>query len=69
MNAPQGSAAWLAERAGCLTASTFADIMATTKSGYSASRGNAMGRIVAERMTGKPQEGFTNSAMAWGIET
>lgn len=68
MNAPQGTDAWLAERAGHLTASQFADILAKTKSGYSASRGNMRARLVAERMTGLPEPSFSNAAMHWGTE-
>lgn len=64
----QGTAGWLADRAGHLTASCFADIMAKTKSGYAASRGNLLARLVAERMTGVPETSFTSTAMQWGTE-
>jgi putative phage-type endonuclease len=66
---PQGSAEWLASRAGRVTASRISDVMAKIKSGESADRKNYRAQIVAEIMTGKPQEsGFTNDAMKWGAE-
>lgn len=68
MNAPQGSAEWLASRCGFLTASVIADMMARTKSGWAASRDNLRARLVAERLTGIPQDSFTNAAMQWGTE-
>lgn len=68
MNAPQGSQEWLIARIGCLTASAIADMMARTKSGWAASRDNLRAKLVAERMTGMPQESFTNAAMLWGAE-
>ena len=49
----QGSDAWKRERAGKATASRMADIMARTKSGYGASRGNYLAELVAERLTGE----------------
>lgn len=66
MSAAQGTAEWKAERCGCVTASRLSDLMAKTKTGWGASRANYMGEIVAERMTGKPAEHFTNAAMQWG---
>ena len=45
----QGTEAWKRERAGKATASRMADIMARTKSGYGASRGNYLAELVAER--------------------
>ena len=68
MSAPQCSAEWLAARAGCLTASAIADMLAKTKTGESASRANLRARLVAERLTGIPQDGFSNAAMQWGNE-
>lgn len=64
----QGSAEWFAQRVGKLTASRMADVLATTKSGPSASRKNYLAQLVAERMTGQPAESFSNAAMAWGTE-
>ena len=68
MSAPQGSAEWLAARAGCLTASAIADMIAKTKTGESASRANLRARLVAERLTGVPQDSFSSAAMQWGNE-
>lgn len=65
----QGTDAWLSERAGKVTASRIADVMAKTKSGYSASRETYMGDLAAEMLTGVPKQGFINDAMRWGTET
>ena len=59
---------WFAARAGKVTASRVVDLMAKTKSGYSASRENYMAQLVVERFTGGKGESFTNAAMAWGNE-
>ena len=67
---PQGSAEWLASRSGKVTASRIADVMAKIKTGKAASRRDYESQIVAEILTGKPQEsGFTNDAMQWGTAT
>lgn len=60
--------AWYSMRCGRFTASRFAKLMAMTKSGPSASRKNLIAEIVAERITGKCVQGFTNAAMQRGIE-
>ena len=60
---------WFAARVGKVTASRVADVVAKTKSGYSTSRENYMAQLVCERLTGKPAESFTNSAMQWGTDT
>lgn len=67
-NIEQGSDAWKNARNGLVTASRVADIIAKTKSGYSASRDNYMAQLVCERMTGAPAESYTNAAMQWGTE-
>lgn len=64
----QLSAEWFAARLGRATASKISDIVAKTKSGPSASRGNYMAQLVAERLTGNPAETFSNGAMLWGTE-
>ncbi|MDE3023657.1 MAG: YqaJ viral recombinase family protein [Pseudomonadota bacterium] len=66
MRAEQGTEQWLLDRLGHLTASRMADVMATTKSGPSASRRNYMAQLVAERLTGVVAESFCSSAMEWG---
>lgn len=64
----QRSAEWFAARCGKVTASRVADVIATTRSGYAASRANYMAELVVERLTGLPTEGYTNAAMQWGID-
>jgi putative phage-type endonuclease len=64
----QGSDAWVAARLGSLGASRLSDALAKTKSGWGASRANVMAALVAERLTGIPQDTYTNAAMAWGTE-
>jgi putative phage-type endonuclease len=65
----QGTPEWFAARLGNVTASRVADVIAKTKSGYSASRDNYMAQLICERMTGTVAESYTNAAMAWGTET
>ena len=65
----QGSDEWFAIRIGKVTASRVADIIAKTKSGYSASRDNYMAQLVCERLTNQKAESFTNAAMQHGTET
>ena len=55
-------------RAGKVTASRVADVLSKVKSGESAGRKNLKMDLVAERLTGKPTDSFTNSAMQWGTE-
>jgi putative phage-type endonuclease len=59
---------WLQSRLGKVTASRVADVIAKTRSGYSASRDNYMAQLIVERLTGKPTESFSNAAMEWGTE-
>lgn len=65
----QGTEAWLAARCGRVTASRIADLMATTRSGWGASRANYAAQLIAERLTGCVQQSFTNAAMIHGTET
>jgi putative phage-type endonuclease len=60
---------WFAERRGKVTASRVGDMLAKTKSGWGAGRHNLMGELIAERLTGKSTEKFTNDAMQWGSDT
>lgn len=69
MSAAQGTPEWLQERCGNVTASRIADLMAKTKSGYSASRANYRAQLVTERLTGAVAPSFSNDAMRWGTET
>lgn len=64
----QGSESWFAQRIGKVTASRVADVLATIKSGESASRRNYRMQLVCERLTGKKEETFTNVHMERGIE-
>ena len=65
----QRTDAWFEARIGKFTASSVADLMATTKSGPSASRRNLIMKVLCERLTGQRQEDYTNGAMQWGVET
>lgn len=65
----QGSIEWHLVRVGKVTASRMADLAATTKTGWGASRGNYMAELIAERLTGVPAEGYSSPAMKWGNET
>jgi putative phage-type endonuclease len=65
----QGSEEWFAARRGKVTASRVADVIAKTKTGWGASRGNYLAELVAERLTGQTADSYTNPAMQWGVET
>ena len=60
---------WFSARLGKVTASRVADVIAKTKTGYSASRDNYMAQLICERLTGQKGESFTNAAMTHGTET
>lgn len=64
----QGSPEWFAIRCGKVTASRIADVIAKTKSGYSASRATYMGQLIAERLTGSVVDSYKSEAMQWGTE-
>lgn len=61
----QGSQEWLEARLGCVTASCFADVLAK---GKGIVRKKYMRKIVAERLTGKPVESFSNPHLERGTE-
>lgn len=66
----QGTEEWLASRAGRVTASRIADVMAKIKTGEAAARRDYKAQIVAEILTGRPQEdGYINAEMQFGIDT
>lgn len=67
-NVIQGSPEWFAQRLGKVTASRLVDVLAKVKVGEAAARANYRAELVAERLTGKAAEGFTNAAMKWGTE-
>lgn len=65
----QGSDEWKALRLGKVTASRVADMLAKTKTGWGAGRANLMAALIVERLTGAPQDSYTNDAMRWGTDT
>lgn len=64
----QGTEEWRQMRLGKVTASRVADIIARTKTGYSASRANYLTELVLERVTGIPADRFQSEAMRQGTE-
>lgn len=66
---PQGTEEWKAARAGRVTASRMADVLAKIKTGEASARRDYRAQIVAEVLTCQPQDsGFINAEMQWGIE-
>jgi putative phage-type endonuclease len=65
----QGTQEWFDVRRGKVTASRVSDVIARTKTGWGASRGNYLAELVAERLTGATAEGYESPAMKWGKET
>src|SRR5205085_1888744 len=63
------AAARSSARAGKVTASRIADLLARTKTGWGASRKNYAAQLVAERLTGTVEPSFCSPAMQWGIDT
>lgn len=63
----QGSPEWFKQRYGNASASRIKDVIAKTKSGYSASRENYLTELVLERF-GVFAEPYTSKAMEWGNE-
>lgn len=64
----QGTDEWFAARRGKVTASRVADLIARTKSGFSASRESYRAELVLEILTGNTADRFTSDAMRWGTE-
>lgn len=66
----QGTDEWYKIRLGKASASRVSDVVARTKSGWGASRANYMAQLIAERLTGEPQERVLNTpAIQWGTDT
>jgi putative phage-type endonuclease len=65
----QRTTEWFAQRCGHLTASRISDMMARTQKGWGASRANYAAQLIAERLTGVAESGFTSAAMQHGIDT
>lgn len=64
----QLSEEWFAARRGKVTASRVGDVIAMTKSGWGAARGNYMAELITEILTGNTFERFASEAMNWGVE-
>ena len=64
----QRSEEWRQLKLGKVGASRVADIVARTKSGYSASRENYLTELLLERITGFPADRFQSDAMRYGTE-
>lgn len=62
----QGTPEWHRARLGKATASRMSDLLARTKAGWGAARGNYMTDLMTERLTGLPVEGFVSREMQWG---
>jgi hypothetical protein len=63
INCIQGSPEWYQARLGMITASCFDDVLNKGQG-----RETYLIKLVAERLSGIAQEGFTNAAMQWGTE-
>lgn len=68
--AEQGSAAWHLDRSGCATASSFADIIAVSKTNGKPlkAREDYMWKLAGERIYGIPTESISAKSMEWGKE-
>jgi putative phage-type endonuclease len=64
----QGTADWLAERLGHVTASRITDVLAKGKTGEAETRKKYKWELVAQRMTGISEDSYTNKAMEWGTD-
>jgi hypothetical protein len=65
----QRSPEWFRLRSGKLTGSCAKDMLASIKSGEAAARRDLRYRLMAERLSGVPQEdGYQNDVMRWGTE-
>jgi len=66
---PQRSPEWQQIRCGKIGASDMSAVLAKGRGGgESKTRKTLMLRVLAERLSGIPQETYCNSAMEWGIE-
>jgi len=66
---PQGTDEWRAVKCGKISASSMADVLASRRNGgESKTRKTYMLRLLAERLSGIPQETYQNGAMQWGVE-
>jgi len=66
---PQGSVEWREARSGKVGASRIGDVIAKIKTGEAAARRDYRAQLVAEILTGKPQDDtYMSPAMTWGVE-
>lgn len=67
----QGSAEWLAERCGKVTASRIYDVVARSKRDGSPLQSyyDYMTELIAETLSGETYEHYVNQAMQWGTDT
>lgn len=69
VDVPQGSEEWRRLRAGKITASRLGDLTAKIKTGEAAARRDYRVQLIAEILTGEPQEDdYVSKEMLWGIE-
>ncbi|MGH7744162.1 MAG: lambda exonuclease family protein [Candidatus Dormibacteria bacterium] len=59
---------WFAQRAGKLTGSRFADLMAVQRTGAPTRRSHLITTLAVERITGQCIETYSNAAMQRGVE-
>lgn len=65
----QGTPEWKAARVGKVTASRVVDVIAKIKNGEAAARANYKAQLVAEILSGEPQDDcFVSKDMLYGIE-
>ncbi len=64
----QRTEGWFQARLGKVTASRVDDVMAKTKSGYSASRKNYMMELICQTLSGSCEDNYVSSAMQRGID-
>ena len=62
----QGTDEWHKVKCGKISASSMSDVMAK---GAGKTRKKYMMKVLSERLSGIPQQGFSSPAMEWGIET
>lgn len=64
----QGTEEWFTLRLGKVTGSRVSDVMATIKNGEAKTRSDYRFKLLAERLTGQVEAGYTNAAMQWGTD-
>lgn len=69
LNDQQRTEAWYKARAGCATASAFADVLAIKKNGKPLkARTDYLWKVATERLYGTPTESISARALEWGKE-